>query len=228
MGLKLTLSHDTPLDTTLTNQRTGLEHYKVETKTVRGDLTTIISRPCHFARDSLFADSDSSSVYSDTATVTDAHEEVAALQWRGAHRSARLRYDGLHVSMSEFMPNERSGAFSRSGPPMVWGPDGTRYRWNGAHLETTDEARTPVAVYHRPRGEEAAALEIMAAGEYMVDIIVISWVYGETLARKLHIVKTREKEAIDAAVDGGWMDRAMATSVMGASIMAPSGWMPMY
>lgn len=115
MSLKLALSHDTPLDTTLTHQRTGLEHYTVETKTVRGDLTTTISRPCHFARDSLFANADSSSVYSDTATVTDARAEVAALEWRGAHRSARLRYDGLHVSMREFMPHERSGAFSRSG-----------------------------------------------------------------------------------------------------------------
>lgn len=115
MSLKLTLSHDTPLDTTLTDQRTGLEHYHVETKTVRGYLTTILSRPCHFARDSLFLDSDSSSVYSDTATVTDAREEVAVLEWRGAHRSARLRYDGLRVAMSEFMPKERSGAFSRSG-----------------------------------------------------------------------------------------------------------------
>lgn len=111
---------------------------------------------------------------------------------------------------------------------MVWGPDGVRYRWNGAQLETTDAARTPVAVYHRSRGDAAAALEIMPTGEYMADTIVISWVYGETLARKLHIAKTREKEAIDAAVDGGWMDRAMAMSVMGASVMAPSGWMPVY
>lgn len=111
---------------------------------------------------------------------------------------------------------------------MVWGPDGTRYRWSGAHLETTDEARTPIAVYHRPRDGEAAALEIMPAGKYMVDIILISWVYGETLVRKLHVMKTREKEAIEAAVDGGWMDRAMAASVVGASFAGPAGWMPMY
>lgn len=102
---------------------------------------------------------------------------------------------------------------------MVWGPDGRRYRWSLPTLETTDDPKMPTAIYQcSDAARPQAMLDIMPEGEYMVDLIAISFVYVETLARKLH--QTKAKEAIDKAALGGlehW-SRGMAVNLLG------SGW----
>lgn len=109
--MKLIFSHDSPLDTTLTDS-TGRVHYKVRTETTQGQVTTTITRPVEFTRDLPSADTDS--IYSDTATITNEFEELAAIDWH-PYNGSKLRYDGMEIDTREFMPFEKLGAFSRSG-----------------------------------------------------------------------------------------------------------------
>lgn len=68
-------------------------------------------------------------------------------------------------------------------------------------LELNDGSKTPIAIYTRSRrkSRQQATLEIMAEGEHMQDLIVLTWVYVEKIIRTQRRIR---RAALMAAVIG--------------------------
>jgi len=116
-------------------------------------------------------------------------EEKARIHWR-VFNSSRLVYNGQIREMKDFMPRVGFSCRNRT----FLGPDGLSYRWHMGHsasqlfLNDGSNPRKMVAKMY-PRNiftGKKARLEIDAAGLHILETIVITWVYVETLRRKKH------------------------------------------
>ncbi|KAF9528283.1 hypothetical protein CPB83DRAFT_854776 [Crepidotus variabilis] len=103
--------------------------------------------------------------------------------------SSRIKYGEKDESVSKFFRQGDWGFYGRS--KVFTGPDGKEYAWSltarvpKLHVNGTN---TPIAIFHRHRmgiidDARPASLEIFAAGEHMVDLILVTFVYIEKLRR---------------------------------------------
>jgi len=181
--MELVFSHNNPINTVLKTTE-GQVLYKIETPgtdvVLPGKLTTI--------RRIVLNETDSAS----KVDMQDTYCELAVIEWH-LTESSKLRYNGKEVDISEFMPAE--GSLGLVGRPRVFqAPDGVSYKWSLGMVEvpvltTNDGSNITIAQFHRQHfgiigKARPAGLEILAGGEHILDLIVITFVYVELLRRK--------------------------------------------
>ncbi|KAI0081486.1 hypothetical protein K474DRAFT_1350434 [Panus rudis PR-1116 ss-1] len=133
-------------------------------------------------------------------------EDMARINW---HRmsSSQLVYNGAMVDIDDFMPIKEFWRGART----FQGPDGRAYVWNeslaACHLDLDDGSKHPVKVAKFKQRNilkgRRACLEIFPAGEHMVDLIVITWLYYET--------RRRDKEQQSATISIAATNAAAST-----------------
>ncbi|KAJ8094059.1 hypothetical protein PM082_009949 [Marasmius tenuissimus] len=111
---------------------------------------------------------------------------LARIEWKTIYSTFML--GGEAVDANKFFRKEIWKRMNR----IFTGGDGQEYRWIirwlAPELVINDEVRTPVAKYHRSGKsggkKQQGVLEIFPEGEHIIDLIVITFIYVETLRRE--------------------------------------------
>ncbi|KIM79626.1 hypothetical protein PILCRDRAFT_823163 [Piloderma croceum F 1598] len=182
--MELIFSRNDPINTIITTTE-GHVLYKIETPgtdiVLPGKSTTIKGIAPDVTNNALEID------------TQDRIRELAVIDWH-LTESSKLRYDGMELDLSEFLPPE--GSLGLVGRPRVFqAPGGISYKWSFGMvdvpvLRTNDESNKIIARFRRQRfgliGKAShASLEILpGSGEHIQDLIVITFIYVEMLRRK--------------------------------------------
>ncbi|KAF9009728.1 hypothetical protein BDQ17DRAFT_1235777 [Cyathus striatus] len=112
---------------------------------------------------------------------------------------SRIRYRGQESSVNDFFGKKLD--WTGFGSYHVFtGPDGKEYYWKlGTTAEVlflNDDSKTPVAHFHHKhygifRKKRPASLEIFPAGEHMMDLILVTFIYIEKLRVDLQLIVNR-------------------------------------
>ena len=118
MAMRLVFTRDSPLNTALVDEASGLVMYEIETEREFMSRTTVIRKPftsaCHFIR-FFFSEQSPHETYpvlfSDRKgrSVPHTSTEVARIRWK-TWSSDRIVYYGCDMKRGEFMP--KAGLFS--------------------------------------------------------------------------------------------------------------------
>jgi len=179
MAMRLVFTKDSPLNTTLVDEASGLVMYEIETERGFMNKTTVIRKPFTNRRG---------------RPVPHTSTEVARIRWK-TWSSDRIVYYGCDMKRGEFMP--KAGLFSDS---FVIKMNGASYRWTTGSsgddlpkLVTNNRKKKQVAGLHKAPHRffrrRRAYLEVAPAGLTVLDQIVVSLVYVEK--------KRREKQDFD-------------------------------
>ncbi|KAF8162645.1 hypothetical protein B0H34DRAFT_692352 [Crassisporium funariophilum] len=118
--------------------------------------------------------------------LRDSFAHLATIDYRTFH-STRIRYADRDLPTGEWFKKKGWGWHGRN--RIFEGPDGREYTWKMfsavCKLFVNDATQTPVACFHRSKGlfnnARPASLEILAEGEHMVDLIVVTFLYMEKM-----------------------------------------------
>jgi len=117
MAMRLVFTRDSPLNTTLVDEASGLVMYEIETERGFMNKTTVIRKPftsaCHFIRSfrATLPPETHPALLSDRRgrSVPHTSTEVARIRWK-TWSSDRIVYYGCDMKRGEFMP--KAGLFS--------------------------------------------------------------------------------------------------------------------
>ncbi|KAF9009733.1 hypothetical protein BDQ17DRAFT_1406716 [Cyathus striatus] len=118
---------------------------------------------------------------------------LAAIEFHNITPS-RIRYRGQEFSVNDFF-RKKIDLTGLGSYRVFTGPDDKEYYWklgNTAELFLNDDSKTPVAHFHHKhygifRKKRPASLEIFPAGEHMMDLILVTFIYIEKLRVDLEI-----------------------------------------
>ncbi|KAF9653260.1 hypothetical protein BDM02DRAFT_3107827 [Thelephora ganbajun] len=185
MAMRLAFTKNSPLNTTLVDETSGVVMYEIETEKSFMSKTTIIRKPFTNRRGQL---------------VPQTSTEVARILWK-TWSSDRIVYYGCDMKRGDFMP--KAGMFSNG---FVITVNGTKYRWSTGFsgqglpkLVTNNRKKKLIAELHKAHRlfrRSKAYLEIAPAGLTMLDQIVVSFVYVESKRRE------RKQDSGDGGDDG--------------------------
>ncbi|KAF9266003.1 hypothetical protein L218DRAFT_129808 [Marasmius fiardii PR-910] len=160
--MRLTLSGNF-LKSTYTDEK-GRVIYKVQTSNKHGGKTTI--------------------------TQSDRFAHLARIDWKVGH--AILVRGGEELSTKTFF---RRDGFWAGKDRLFSGDDGREYKWHlgswGSELQLNDESKTPVAKLVRGNiggifgQKRPSVFEVYPAGEHMVDLIMLTFLYMEKFRRDM-------------------------------------------
>ncbi|KAF8162640.1 hypothetical protein B0H34DRAFT_649917 [Crassisporium funariophilum] len=130
-------------------------------------------------------------------TLRDQFSHLAEIEYHSFRDyNSRIRYAGQDVAVSEFFTKKGWSCYGRYAVVLnrvFKGPDGKEYTWHLSSsvckLVTNDALKNPIASYHTKSlgflsKARAASLEIFPAGEHMIDLILITFIYVERLRRE--------------------------------------------
>jgi len=210
--MHLYLTNNSPFNTTLIDD-SGEERYSVETPNRWTRRTTTILKVPQLTYPQLYSSSVTfcelpeppDTPTSDLAPLTFTRgvdkfpfgNELAQIQWRMISNS-RLKFAGIESDFQDYLV--RSGAWGRL--RTFTAPDGQSYQWSmclvAPVLCRSDGDKAPIARFHPRRvgfpglwkGRDAC-LEILPAGEHIVDAIVMTFIYVEKRRRdKARLLRT--------------------------------------
>ncbi|KAF9467770.1 hypothetical protein BDZ94DRAFT_1247646 [Collybia nuda] len=180
--MHLYLSNASPINSIYANAD-GQALYKVRTPSRLFGRTTAI---CSIIEGGVPARTEQD-IYQNGATQ-DRFGQLAKFEWK-SFRSSKIRFTsrGREVKTRSFFKKQGMGWHGRSRAFVA--PDGREYRWRlsaNPELHLNDETKAPVARFHSGRSgafckPQSACLEILPAGEHIIDTILVTFIYVEKL-----------------------------------------------
>ncbi|KAF8888285.1 hypothetical protein BD779DRAFT_463718 [Infundibulicybe gibba] len=186
--MQLILSESSPLNATYTNE-TGQAIYKVNTpdKLFKSPVATI----SHIVP---------SGVQGKTS-LRDQLGHLAQVEWHSLN-SSKIRMGGEEIETEGFFRKAGWGLTARD--RVFTAPDGKEYKWkigtSSTSLVVNDSTGTRVAKYRSKNyiiNRRPASLEISPAGEHIMDMILVTFIYMEMIR------KNEEKKSSAAGAAAG-------------------------